>query len=232
LLLSFAAHGALLKLPFPKSDPPTPEVAEEPPANLQVVALPDDPTAIQTTSAPVESPPPEPPRSEPPAARPEVRPDRVAEVQPEPPEVSPTEVSQTEVSQTTEPPASTQPPDRRDGPPLEPEEGPTLPPPPEDNPFPHPEGAIAGGCGQGDCYTITGSASYRYVAQQLQDRLTRQGYTVTSLNNRYDEPGREVYELTNAAGETQYLLVFSRGPQEAVYVVMDRVVTWEELGTA
>ena len=57
-----------------------------------------------------------------------------------------------------------------------------------------------------------------------------------SLADQYDEPGRAVYRLIDPDGREQYLLVFSNDTPgqvaEALYVVVDEVMTLEELKSA
>lgn len=212
LLTSLAAHGVLLKLPLPpQAETPAPA---EPESTLSVVTLPKPAAPASTDVAPGDV---APAQALPPAeGHPPVSPTNVTDAAP-----SVLPETATSPQTVTVDPEGTLP----ETPPSA-----VTPPPPQVAPFPHLEGAIAGGCASSyGCYTVPGESNFRNVSSQLRTQLESQGYEVTSLRDLYDDPGREVYRLVDAEGNQRYLLVFSTDVQEAVYVVADEILTLDEL---
>ena len=200
--------------PQTETEPPLPPEPEEP--TLSVVALPPTPLSSPPTPAPAASTDSPQPTETSPAKSPAPSLDPTIALQPS---AAPQQATSTPES-------------------IPSNSGNTVPPetPPVFE-FPHLEGAVAGGCG-GDygCYTLPNTPDFREAAAQLQQDLRGQGYEVISLADQYDEPGRAVYRLIDPDGREQYLLVFSNDTPgqvaEALYVVVDEVMTLEELKSA
>lgn len=213
-IASLAAHGVLLALVIPDSDPAPPlaeDLAETPPPldDVTLTVLPptvEAPPAVApaeprptTTAAPPPAPP-QAPAAPAPAAQPQPSPQPLAET-PEP--------------AVTPPPA----------PAVEPPAPPAL----YAN-FPHLDGAQAACEGLADCWRSPVSSSWRSAAGDLQARLESQGYTVSNITGEVlsIDSGVRVYAVSKP-GEPEYYLNLVSVREGVLYTMTAEPMTSDQV---
>lgn len=214
-IASLAAHGVLLALVIPDSNPAPPkaeDLAETPP-RLDDVPLTVLPPTVKAPPAvaPVGPAPTTPVAVSPVAPQASIAPPVVA-VQPQP-----------------SPQPAAEPPDTTATPPLEPVPEPPAPPSPYAN-FPHLEGAQAACEGVADCWRSPVVSSWRSAAGDLQARLESQGYTVNNITGEVlsIDSGVRVYAVSKP-GEPEYYLNLVSVREGVLYTMTAAPMTSEQV---
>ncbi|MBD2231676.1 hypothetical protein [Phormidium tenue] len=214
-IASLAAHGVLLALVIPDSNP-APPLAED----LVKTPPPLDDVTLTVLPSTVEAPPvvtpaepmPDTTAAPPPAAPQAPTPPPISAAQPQP--------SPQPVAQTPEPAVT---------PPPEPVVDPPAPPALYAN-FPHLDGAQAACEGLADCWRSPVSSSWRSAAGDLEAQLESQGYTVSNVTGEVlsIDSGVRVYAVSKP-GEAEYYLNLVSVREGVLYTMTAEPMTSDQV---
>lgn len=239
VVASLAAHGALLAMVMPDSNPapsPTEAIGEEPLDDVAVTVLPKTalelepaapkPAAIATALSPAVNPSSPLPAAVQPSSAP-TQPSPAPAQQPpraQPPRVQPPQPQAAASSPT--PPSTAVPEPAFTPQPVAPE---PEPPGLYAN-FPHLDGAQAACEGLAACWRSPVSSSWRGAANDLKDRLEAQGYTLQNVTGEVlsMDSGARVYTVSKP-GEAEYYLNLVSVREGVLYTMTAEPMTSEQV---